>query len=407
MRTVRKKSYLAVIAATVVILPAVSIVSFCAEKKDRKEISYIERPGYGELYKEYELDVVYEGLKERISLTVNEKQLTFEESEALFEQGYEELMLVMQKQNGDLSEISGDLSLPGSVLDGRLEITWASSDTDYVENNGRLAEKAYNELSEEGMVITMYAKVFASEEYSARFEVPVHLSASAIKAAAKSTKEIIGDVLNKAERMQAEEDVIILPAEIEGAAVRYYERQESRWWKYPLFAIIVLFVYLFMKKHKEDTIKKKRERELELSYTPIVTKLTLLTGAGSSIRGAWERLAKDYKALGYVNAAYEEIIRTNNEMKNGMSEQMAYGIFGKRCRLSMYVRLGNILEQNLKKGTKGLSERLYEEVREAFENRKALAVRLGEEAGTKLMFPMLLLLIIIIAICVVPAFLSM
>jgi len=90
-----------------------------------------------------------------------------------------------------------------------------------------------------------------------------------------------------------------------------------------------------------------------------------------------------------------------------MSEQQAYEAFGKRCRLSMYVRFANLLEQNLRKGTKGLSERLSDEVREAFENRKALAIRLGEEAGTKLLLPMIMLLIIVIVICVVPAFLSM
>ncbi len=375
------------------------------EGGSKKEIISLTRPEYGELYKKYEIDVIYEGVEENISVTVNEKQLTFDEAEALFAEGYDELRLAMQEQNGNLNRISGDLKLPESVLGGSLEIIWYSSDTEYVENNGKLTDKAYKALPGEELIVTMYARVSA-QEYSAIFEIPVCLSASDIEVS-RSAEAIITDMIIASEKAQMESDVIMLPAEINGNAVKYYKKQDSQWWKYPLLIVIVLFMYLFMKKHKAETIKKNRQRQLELSHAAIVTKLTLLTGAGSSIRGAWERLADDYKGAGYVNAAYEELVRVNNEMKNGMSEQQAYYTFGKRCRLSSYVRLGNLLEQNLRKGTKGLSERLEEEVREAFENRKALAIKLGEEAGTKLIFPMLLLLVIIIVICVVPAFLCM
>ena len=40
------------------------------------------------------------------------------------------------------------------------------------------------------------------------------------------------------------------------------------------------------------------------------------------------------------------------------------------------------------------------------EERKALAKRLGEEAGTKLLLPMFLMLAIVLIIVIIPAFLS-
>ena len=43
---------------------------------------------------------------------------------------------------------------------------------------------------------------------------------------------------------------------------------------------------------------------------------------------------------------------------------------------------------------------------QAFEERKARAKRLGEEAGTKLLLPMFLMLAIVLVIVIVPAFLS-
>lgn len=53
------------------------------------------------------------------------------------------------------------------------------------------------------------------------------------------------------------------------------------------------------------------------------------------------------------------------------------------------------MSQNLRKGTKGLSELLKLESIQAFEERKARAKRLGEEAGTKLLLPMFLMLVVV------------
>ena len=65
-----------------------------------------------------------------------------------------------------------------------------------------------------------------------------------------------------------------------------------------------------------------------------------------------------------------------------------------------------MLSQNLRKGTKGLTELLGREAEDAFEERKNLAKKIGEEAGTKLMIPMFLMLIIVFAMVIVPAFFS-
>ena len=68
--------------------------------------------------------------------------------------------------------------------------------------------------------------------------------------------------------------------------------------------------------------------------------------------------------------------------------------------------LCSLLLQNLKKGSKGMAEMLSYEVGQAFEERKNLAKRFGEEAGTKLLFPMILMLVIVMVVLIIPAFLS-
>ena len=70
------------------------------------------------------------------------------------------------------------------------------------------------------------------------------------------------------------------------------------------------------------------------------------------------------------------------------------------------MKFGALLEQNLKQGTTKLAIRLKEESESAFEERKNLARKLGEEAETKLMLPMFLMLFVVLAAVMTPAFLS-
>ena len=94
-------------------------------------------------------------------------------------------------------------------------------------------------------------------------------------------------------------------------------------------------------------------------------------------------------------------------MKSGIPEAECYERFGSRCGLQLYLKFGSLLSQNLKKGTKGLRDVLYTESAVAFENRKREARKKGEEAGTKLLVPMFMMLGDVLLIVVVPAFLSM
>lgn len=114
----------------------------------------------------------------------------------------------------------------------------------------------------------------------------------------------------------------------------------------------------------------------------------------------------DYQKRGIYHSAYEEMKITYYQIESGLPEGKAYQIFGKRCRMHRYRKLGNMLEQNIRKGTAGLLEELKQEVQEALGDRKALTFRMGEEASTKLLMPMILLLGIVLIICIAPALMT-
>ena len=131
-----------------------------------------------------------------------------------------------------------------------------------------------------------------------------------------------------------------------------------------------------------------------------------------SIRSAWDKIGEDYQKAREegrmpVRYAYEEMLFACGEMKSGVPESTAYENFGRRCGLPQYIKLGSLLSQNLKKGSKGLASILEKEAASSMEERQNMARKLGEQAGTKLLFPMAMMFGVVLTVLIVPAFLSM
>ena len=120
------------------------------------------------------------------------------------------------------------------------------------------------------------------------------------------------------------------------------------------------------------------------------------------------RIGEEYRKVrrGEMRYVYEEMLCACREMKSGVPEGTAYENFGRRCGLPKYVKFGSLLSQSLKKGSKGLPEILAREARAAMEERKSMARKLGEQAGTRLIFPMILMFGVVLTVLIIPAFLS-
>ena len=158
--------------------------------------------------------------------------------------------------------------------------------------------------------------------------------------------------------------------------------------------------------------EKLREKELLMDYAELVSKLMVLIGAGLTVRSAWERMVRDYEsALDGKRikrrVAYEEMRQTSFELANGIAESVAFREFGRRCGVQQHLKLSSLLEQNRRSGMKNLRAILTAEMEDAFEARKNLARTMGEEAGTKLLAPLFMMLGIVMVMIMVPAMMSM
>ena len=128
-----------------------------------------------------------------------------------------------------------------------------------------------------------------------------------------------------------------------------------------------------------------------------------------TVKKAWRKITEGYmkeKEDENERYVYEEMRQTCHEMDSGVAELEAYRRFGERCGQVKYKTLATLLIQNLQKGSRQMADMLERESVEAWEERKRKARVLGEAAATKLLFPMMLMLIVVMAIVMIPAFLS-
>lgn len=145
-----------------------------------------------------------------------------------------------------------------------------------------------------------------------------------------------------------------------------------------------------------------------LDYPEMVSKFNVLVGAGMTIKQAWNIISAQYlnnrnKNTAAEMPAFEEMAKTWREICDGESEKMAYQRFADRIKMAPYHRFVRLLINNLQKGNSGLCMLLEQESERAFAERRMFAKKLGEEASTKLLLPMILMLGIVMAITMVPA----
>ena len=220
--------------------------------------------------------------------------------------------------------------------------------------------------------------------------------------------QAVRDAAQQADQETVNEESMNLPRIVNGRNLIWLLPSSDLTSLFLFLTIFIPFCVFLQKDQKIHQKAKERKLQLAMDYPELMWKMTMLLGAGLTIRGAFSRIAAEYKKEnnGEIHYAYEEMLCTCYEMKSGVAEGTAYENFGRRCQLPNYIKMGSLLSQNLKKGSKGLVSLLEKEALSSMEERKNTARKLGEQAGTKLLFPMLLLFGVVLIILIVPAFLS-
>lgn len=344
--------------------------------------------------------------EEEFTVMVRPREYSDKELMELKEEAFAYVWKQVKGNNKSLNKVRSALNLITKIPNNPFQISWSLDESGLVNEDGTINNKKLGDK-----VVTAIRACLAYEKMEEYVDIPL-----AVYPYQWSWKERVKDSFEKMLQQTDEDSRTKSEFSISGKAGNVdvaYKKEKRNTAQKILFC--GMFTCTGMWIYWEETIKKKRKKHdvvCSLAYPGIVYKLTLLLGAGMTLKGAWHRIIEDLgkerveKKLeeGYV---YEEMVITWNEMENGMSELEAYSRFGKRMKLRSYLRFSSFITQNMKKGTKGFLLQLETEAREAQEERKQLARKLGEEAGTKLLLPMILMLLIVLVIIMLPAFLSL
>lgn len=168
-----------------------------------------------------------------------------------------------------------------------------------------------------------------------------------------------------------------------------------------IILIISVVVWLDQELKKKSEIKK---REILIALPQFTNSLLLLVNAGLPFNTAIEKIVIENDKS---NPLYKELNNLLIEIRSGKPMAHAYEELAQRCRIPEITRFVSTVLQNLNKGTDDLVFVLKNFSHDAWEKRKEIARKQGEEAAAKLVFPMVLVFLAVTIIVLAPAVISM
>lgn len=394
-----------------VILVLGAVLGIVAESAEKEDIWVTEEQlrrrenGAGDYAVELELEIP--GLLKvgNFEITVPEQTLSEAEERKYLNAAKAEIEETFLAENESLEKIQTRVDIRETYQNGKVTAEWSFDNYRIVDETGEIVAE---ELSDNGELVHATVSLVCEdteEEFSFDFRViPLELEESE-----RILKKLKEELINSGS--EGTEESMSIPQEVEEYTLIWTPEKSYTALKILALGVFAALCYPRIEEARRQEVQKKREKELMMQYPDMVSKLTLLLGAGMTLYGAWKRIAANYEKKRknntvFAQAVYEEMLLTCREIESGMGEVRAYERFGERCGLRRYRKFSNLISQNLKKGTKGLSVLLEEEAENAFEERKSEARKYGEEAGTKLLLPMMLMFGIVVFIIIIPAIIS-
>lgn len=383
-----------------------SVLSFVKSYTESSIINekYITRNKYGEGVLQTEVTAGFaDGSKEQLTLQIGERRFKEEELEELYEQAVLALQEVLFSEGDSTEAVKHTLNFPQTLEGFPFEIQWESSNYTLVDYDGRV----YGEnLQAIGETVNLTA-IFQYHDFQREYVFTVHVLPPDLSSE-ELRRKALAESVEQSEEKSAYEENYVLPDKVEGELVKWEETRESSALLLLMIAALTAVALYQIKDYELHRQVLLKQEEMSACYPEIVNRLVLYIGAGMTVRNAWRKIALDFKKnkgnekrKGYI---YQEMLFACYEMDGGASEGEAYERFGRRCGLQQYVKLSTLLVQNLQKGNSTMLAQLKEEAETAFTERMNQARKKGEEAGTKLLMPMMLLLGMVMIFIMIPAF---
>ena len=352
----------------------------------------LSRNSFGQGSKEVQLSLKKDDKKKEITYKLDEQKLSAEEESKVYIQFFKKLKKIMMKNNTSLKQMQTPLNLPDTVDGYPFEITYELAEDGYIRLDGSINEEEQAKLKRGEtyrtyiVVTARYGEYRKSKKYEIRIVPKKNISQT-------NVFYKIQQYLKKEEQENRYSHDIKIPSVYKDIEIT--KRQENQG---GISGILILFVTvcIFIPLHNYLKLQeegKKCQEQAERDFPVIVHLLTLYMGAGLSFFSAVKRISQNYQKQRELDDskkyAFEKMMRMEQQMSNGVSQREACQDWGMQFRTDSYQKLSLILIQSFTKGGREAAMLMEAEEREAFHKRIDRAKKEGEEASTRLLFPMI------------------
>jgi len=151
---------------------------------------------------------------------------------------------------------------------------------------------------------------------------------------------------------------------------------------------------------------QKRDHDILIELPELLNKIILLVGAGETVQKAISHCV-ERKKQEKNHPLYRELIKMSDDLEGGYSFQQSFENFSKRCAVQEVSIFMTTVLLNFRRGGNDFVMALTDLSRVLWEKRKAITRTRGEQASSKLIFPMVVIFVIVIVLVGTPAFMMM
>ena len=345
------------------------------------------------------------GRQQRYEWTLSERQMTPARKKTYGEAFFRALEKTVLGKNPSRSRVSRPLYFPEKIPGYPFEISFQSQDPDYIFLDGSLSPlvdrlEAGETLSTAILVTASYGDWTMERTWKLRL--------------LSGKNGIKKDPFSKLKRYLARMDEAnpgTMEVKLPGKWGSFTIKEDRQNNNLPLVIAMAGFLCLMVPGIRLWRLRQQGEltrRQTEKDFSSIVHRLTLYMGSGLSFMSAIDRISRDYCDYRITKGrryAYEKILIMDRQMKAGVSQTQACRGWGDRFRGTSYQKLALILIQSFSRGSREAGAMMDKEEAEAFRMHVDRARKEGEEASTKLLFPMIIMLGEVTLLVMLPAIL--
>lgn len=387
----------------------------------------IKRTNIGEINRDYTVYVSSDNtLKNKeLNFKINSKRISKDEADEYFYNLFYSILPEILNKNDDFLNIKTNLNLKSNYKNG-IKANWRFTLKDnsrekllkysnLIDGYGNVNNKNFNDNEEVEGALNVHFSIDVADDEKPYKSDNYSIDVKVVKRDETKEERLIREIKNNIDyqnKNNLDEDIVVLPNTINNEQIKYNEKFD---FSFIYILILGLSVSIILEVRDKDIVKKQQEkdkRDITIDFPQIITKLLIYINAGVTISNAFIIISDNYDnklRLGQVEKrkSYEEIKLFKKKISGGENEEEALYEIARNLNDSDWTRFFNILIQNIKNGTKDIKNILEVEAYDALYKMKANAERLAEEASTKLILPLMMMLMIIFAIIMIPAFMSM